>query len=118
MGDKPTDRATSRHLKGYVIEQGLAAVQGCYQKNAFIMSDVSMQSQEAYELAAKGLIRPQPAEEWEDEHANQPLIYQLKVRSNPQGMMMCSHVVSNLFLSAHFLQGLPDGGGDDLRQRD
>lgn len=59
QGDHITMRASYRHVTEAKIQALLSSLQATYQKQMFEMSGVDVQSQAAYELACKGLIRPQ-----------------------------------------------------------
>lgn len=64
------ERSRHRFLRPDAIDRVLATIQSNYQRDAFDFARVKMNSQEAYELAARGPIRPQM-----DSH---PLIYHFK----------------------------------------
>lgn len=51
-------RSTYHHITKAKLDKACSAVQGQHQKNLFMHTQIDSQSQEAYELACKGLIRP------------------------------------------------------------
>ena len=56
------ERVRNPYLQRYKVERALAAIQGSHQRAAFVMNaDLghSLQTQAAYEAAARGPIRPQ-----------------------------------------------------------
>jgi hypothetical protein len=56
---KVVERVRNPYLQRYKIEKALSSIQSSHQKSAFTMANVSsLQSQEAYELAVKGPVRP------------------------------------------------------------
>lgn len=57
-GSRITMRATHKHVTAGKLQSLLSSMQATYQKQMYEMSGVDMQSQEGYELACKGLIRP------------------------------------------------------------
>lgn len=71
FNDSPvTVRSTYNHVHPEKVNSLLASMQASHQKKMFEMCSVDLQSQAAYELAVKGLIRPAVS--------NIPLIYGLK----------------------------------------
>lgn len=58
-GDRVTLRGGYNYIKKGRLESLLSSLQTTYQKQMYEMSGVDIQSQAAYELACKGLIRPQ-----------------------------------------------------------
>jgi len=57
---KLVEKATFDHLIGrpQVLDRTLASIRASHQRSSFLCNKVNLQSQEAYELAAKGPIRP------------------------------------------------------------
>lgn len=55
---KVVERSTWKHVKRGNIDTFLSAMQASHQKKMFELCGVDMQSQTAYDLAVKGLIRP------------------------------------------------------------
>lgn len=58
QGDRITNRAGHKHVTKGKLQALLSSMQTVYQKQMFDMSGLDIQSQAAYELACKGLIRP------------------------------------------------------------
>lgn len=58
-GDLVTMRSTYKHVTSGKIEAIVSSMQANYQRQMFDTCGVDIQSQEAYELACKGLIRPE-----------------------------------------------------------
>lgn len=54
-------RATYGHVTAGKVQALVSSMQGTYQCQMFAMSGIDIQSQTAYELACKGLIRPKDA---------------------------------------------------------
>ncbi|XP_014481266.1 PREDICTED: probable tRNA pseudouridine synthase 2 isoform X2 [Dinoponera quadriceps] len=52
------EKAVYKFVKRKVIDQLCAAMQASHQKSMFELSGIDMQSQAAFELAARGLVRP------------------------------------------------------------
>ncbi|KAG8278615.1 tRNA pseudouridine synthase 2 [Homalodisca vitripennis] len=65
-----TERSKFRHVTRQLIDKHLATIQSAHQKSMFELSGVDIQSQDAYELAVQGLIRPADP--------NVPMIYSIK----------------------------------------
>lgn len=59
QGSRITNRSTYRHVTLGKLQALVASLQATYQRQMFDMSGLDIQSQAAYELACKGLIRPQ-----------------------------------------------------------
>lgn len=59
QGSRVTNRSTYRHVTAGKLQALVASLQSTYQRQMFEMSGLDIQSQAAYELACKGLIRPQ-----------------------------------------------------------
>lgn len=59
QGSRITNRSTYRHVTPGKLQALVASLQATYQRQMFEMSGLDIQSQAAYELACKGLIRPQ-----------------------------------------------------------
>lgn len=57
-GGRVTSRATFAHVTPGKLQALLSSMQATYQRQMFAMSGINIQSQEAYDLACKGLIRP------------------------------------------------------------
>lgn len=58
QGSRITNRATYGHVTPGKLQALVASLQATYQRQMFDMSGLDIQSQAAYELACKGLIRP------------------------------------------------------------
>lgn len=58
QGDRVTNRATYKHVTKGKLQALVSSVQATYQKEMYALCGLDIQSQEAYELACKGLIRP------------------------------------------------------------
>lgn len=58
-GDRVTLRGGYKHVTKGKLQALLSSMQATYQKQMYEMSGLDIQSQAAYELACKGLIRPQ-----------------------------------------------------------
>lgn len=58
-GSRVTNRSSYGHVKIGKLQALVASLQATYQRQMFEMSGLDIQSQAAYELACKGLIRPQ-----------------------------------------------------------
>lgn len=58
QGDRVTLRGAHTHVKEGKLQGLLSSLQATYQKQMYEMSGLDIQSQAAYELACKGLIRP------------------------------------------------------------
>lgn len=67
---KILDKSSFKHIKEGAMESLLSAIQASHQRNMYELCGVDIQSQAAYDLAAKGLIRPESNEV--------PLIYGAK----------------------------------------
>lgn len=63
QGSRVTNRSAYRHVTAGKLQALVASLQATYQRQMFEMSGLDMQSQAAYELACKGLIRPKNAKE-------------------------------------------------------
>lgn len=63
QGSHVTNRASYKHVTVGKLQALVASLQATYQRQMFDMSGLDMQSQAAYELACKGLIRPQKAKD-------------------------------------------------------
>lgn len=59
QGDRITNRAGYKHVTKGKLQALLSSMQAVYQKQMFDTCGLDIQSQAAYELACKGLIRPQ-----------------------------------------------------------
>lgn len=57
-GSKVLTRATHDHVTLGKLQALLSSMQATHQRQMFAMSGIEMQTQEAYDLACKGLIRP------------------------------------------------------------
>jgi hypothetical protein len=70
---KVVEKSTFEHLisRPQILDKALAGIRSSHQRDAFRQAGVNLQSQEAYELAVQGLVRPQA------EHEGYPLIYGL-----------------------------------------
>ena len=70
---KIREKSTYEHLKNrpQILEKALATIRSSHQRDAFRQAGVNLQSQQAYEMAVKGLIRPVK------EHRGACLIYGL-----------------------------------------
>lgn len=55
---RPKERSTFRHVSQEKLDRVISAIQSSHQKAMFSSSDIDLQTQEAYDLAVKGLIRP------------------------------------------------------------
>uniref|UniRef100_A0A8D0HD52 TruB pseudouridine synthase family member 2 n=1 Tax=Sphenodon punctatus TaxID=8508 RepID=A0A8D0HD52_SPHPU len=55
---KLIEKTTFDHITEEKLEQILAVIQGSNHKSLLMFSDIDLKTQEAYELAVKGLIRP------------------------------------------------------------
>ncbi|CAG0888129.1 unnamed protein product [Darwinula stevensoni] len=55
---KVVEKATYGHVSRVRLDSVLAGIQAAHQKNQFLYSGVDPQSQEAFDLACKGLLRP------------------------------------------------------------
>lgn len=64
------EKATYKHVKRITIDKICASMQSSHQKKMFELCGVDIQSQTAYELASKGLIRPANKEI--------PVLYEIK----------------------------------------
>ena len=62
---KVLEKSSFGHLKNrpQILEKTLAQVRSAHQRDAFKQAGVNMQSQEAYELAVKGLVKPTSEQE-------------------------------------------------------
>ena len=62
---KVLEKSSFAHLKNrpQILEKTLAQVRSAHQRDAFKQAGVNMQSQEAYELAVKGLVKPTSEQE-------------------------------------------------------
>lgn len=58
QGDRVINRAGYKHVTIGKLQALVSSMQATYQKQMYEMSGLNIQSQEAYELACKGLIRP------------------------------------------------------------
>lgn len=58
-GSRITNRSSYKHVTVGKLQALVASLQATYQRQMFEMSGLDIQSQAAYELACKGLIRPQ-----------------------------------------------------------
>lgn len=65
------ERSTFNHVNNSVVEKVCAAMEASHQRKMFDYAGVNPESQEAYELATKGLLRP------EINHPN-PILYSIK----------------------------------------
>lgn len=63
-GSLVTLKASYDHVRPGRLNALLATMQSQYQKSMFDVSGVDLQSEEAYELACKGLIRPKDATQY------------------------------------------------------
>lgn len=57
-GDRITARGSYKHVTKGKLQSLVSSMQATYQKQMYEMSGLDIQSQEAYEHASKGLIRP------------------------------------------------------------
>ncbi|XP_067948891.1 pseudouridylate synthase TRUB2, mitochondrial-like [Watersipora subatra] len=55
------EKVDHRHVTQPLIDRLLSAIQATHQKLQYVMAGVDVQSQEAYELASRGLVRPAPS---------------------------------------------------------
>lgn len=69
-GSLLTSRSTYDHITLGKLQGLIASMQATYQQQMYHMCGVDLQSQEAYELACKGLIRP--------ENTSQPVVYGMR----------------------------------------
>lgn len=69
-GDRIVNKACFKHVSSGKIQSLLSSLQATYQKQMYDMSGLDIQSQDAYELACKGLIRPK--------NTKSPVIYGLR----------------------------------------
>ena len=77
---KVLEKSTYEHIKGrpQILDKTLANIRSSHQKSAFWQAEVDLQSQKAYDLAVKGLVRPVK------EHPGYTIIYGLDcVKFNP-----------------------------------
>lgn len=58
QGDRITSRGAYKHVTKGKLQALVSSMQATYQKQMYDMSGLDIQSQDAYELACKGLIRP------------------------------------------------------------
>lgn len=58
QGDRITSRGAYKHVTKGKLQALVSSMQATYQKQMYEMSGLDIQSQAAYELACKGLIRP------------------------------------------------------------
>lgn len=58
QGDRITDKAGYKHVTPGKLQALLSSMQTTYQNQMYDMSGLDIQSQAAYELACKGLLRP------------------------------------------------------------
>ncbi|XP_060070803.1 pseudouridylate synthase TRUB2, mitochondrial-like [Ylistrum balloti] len=65
------ERSTFSHVNTSLVEKVCAAVEATHQRKMFDYAGVNPESQEAYELATQGLLRPQM-------HITEPIIYSIK----------------------------------------
>ncbi|KAK9496481.1 hypothetical protein O3M35_013243 [Rhynocoris fuscipes] len=73
---KVVDRHSFNHVRLAFLENLLASIEATHQRNVFQICGVDIQSQEAYELAASGLVRPV--------NSKIPIVYSCKcVEFNP-----------------------------------
>lgn len=63
QGSRVTNRSSYKHVTVGKLQALVASLQATYQRQMFEMSGLDLQSQAAYELACKGLIRPQKAKD-------------------------------------------------------
>ena len=70
---KVLEKSTYHHIKGrpQILDKVLANIRSNHQRDAFKQAGVNLQSQKAYEMAVKGLVRPMK------EHVGYTLIYGL-----------------------------------------
>lgn len=57
-GDRITSRGSFKHVTKGKLQALVSSMQATYQKQMYELSGLDMQTQEAYEIACKGLIRP------------------------------------------------------------
>ncbi|KAK2586348.1 hypothetical protein KPH14_010640 [Odynerus spinipes] len=67
---KIVEKSTYKHVKRSYIDKICASMQSSHQKKMFELCGVDLQSQAAYELAAKGLVRPA--------NTQIPILYEIK----------------------------------------
>lgn len=97
-GSRVTNRSAYRHVTAGKLQALVASLQATYQRQMFDMSGLDMQSQAAYELASKGLIRPK--------NTNDMVIYAIKTTEftgktftlEVQSMNAMESVLANLVL--------------------
>ena len=72
---KVVEKSTFNHLRNrpQVLERTLAQIRSAHQRDAFKQAGVNLQSQEAYRLAVKGLVKPTSSE-----HAGYTIVYGLE----------------------------------------
>lgn len=83
-GGKVLARATYGHVTAGKVQALVASMQATYQRQMFALSGIDIQSQTAYELACKGLIRPK--------EISMPMIY---------GIRATGHVRKTFTLEVH-----------------
>ncbi|XP_054271967.1 pseudouridylate synthase TRUB2, mitochondrial [Macrosteles quadrilineatus] len=81
---KVVERSKFKHVSRERMDKLLASIQAAHQRTMFELSGVDIQSQDAYELAVKGMIRPADP--------NVPMIYGIKcVEFNPPDFTLEIH---------------------------
>jgi len=70
ISGKIVEKSTFGHIKQFRLDQVLTSIQAAHQRHMFNYMGLNIQSQEAYELASQGMVRP--AEK------SQPLLYGIK----------------------------------------
>lgn len=58
LNGKVIEKATYGHIYRLSVEKMLGSIQASHQADSFVFSGIDIRSQEAYEVASKGIIRP------------------------------------------------------------
>ena len=82
------ERSTYHHITQDRLDRILAMIQSSHQKSMFSTAGVDVQSQQAYELATKGVLRPKPG-------SYLPVIYNIKcIDFNPPDFTLEVHAIN------------------------
>lgn len=109
-GGQVLEKSTFDHLVGrpQILAKAMASIRSSYQKVSFKVAKVGLQTQEAYELASKGLVRPSEGGE-----AMPPIIYGLECLSYKPPHVTLG--VTCVYESQEFLAGFVHELGLQLR---
>lgn len=96
------EKTTYHHVNQAKMDRVLSGMEAGHQKNMFIASGVDLQSQEAYELAAQGMLRPRNRDAG-------PVIYCLKcIHFQPPDFTLEIHAINE---DCHYLTELVNNLG-------